>query len=365
MKTISLFSGCGGMDFGIKAAGCDVVFANDVMKYAAETHRKYFKDTDFIHGDIREISNFPSTDLVVGGYPCQSFSMGGNRKPENDPRTYLFKEFARAVEASNPKFFIAENVSGLKSVQNGQWLKQQIDVFEDIGNHGYNTSFKIINSQDYGVPQRRKRLFVIGVRRDLGGYFHFPTETHCKLEDVKKTGLLPHTSHGEVIKHLPKWPSGEFYERPHDPEGHFSWYYMSRNRKAEWNRPSYTVVANFRHTTLHPASPTMKLTWSNLADGFKQRWDFTDHFEHLDHEPEMFKLEEARRLSWREAACIQTFPRGFEPAGDLMRKFEQIGNAVPPKLIEVIAHWLKSEQGLKDYAPTDGVQKKDSQLKLL
>lgn len=364
MKTVSLFSGCGGMDFGLKAAGFDVFFATDVMTAAADTYKKYFPETEFVHNDIRKIETFPHAELVVGGYPCQSFSMGGNRNPEKDPRTYLFKEFARAVEVSNPKFFIAENVSGLKSVQNGQWLKKQIDVFEEIGTFGYNTSFKVLNAQDFGVPQRRKRLFVVGVRKDLGCYFHFPKETHCKAEDVKKSGLLPYSSHGDVIKHLPKWPTGEFYERPHDPDGHFSWYYMSRNRKAEWKRPSFTIVANCRHTTLHPASPTMKLVWSNLADGFKQLWEFTNHFEHLEHVPSMFKLEEPRRLSWREAACIQTFPRDFEPTGDLMRKFEQIGNAVPPKLVEAVAKQLITEQGLKDYRATDSFQIKYEQLNL-
>lgn len=334
------------MDFGVRSAGFDIIFANDILKEAASTHRTYFPESDFSLGDIREIDIFPSSDLVVGGYPCQPFSMGGNRNPANDPRTYLFREFARVVSVVNPKYFIAENVSGLKSVQNGTWLQQQIDIFEKLGKNGYRISWSVLNAQDFGVPQRRKRLFIVGVRKDLGAFFNFPRPTHGSPADAAKLGLIPYTSHGDAIAGLPLWPTGEFYERPHDPEGHFSWYYMSRNRKADWDAPSFTIVANFRHTTLHPASPSMELLWSNLADGWKQGWGFSSEYEHLAKDPSRPILEEARRLSWREAALIQTFPKAFEPAGDLMKKFEQIGNAVPPLLVNHLASALYSEDGL-------------------
>jgi DNA (cytosine-5)-methyltransferase 1 len=336
------------MDFGVREAGGDVVFANDVLKAAAETHKRYFPETDFNLGDIREIDAFPEADLVVGGYPCQSFSMGGNRRPENDPRTYLFREFARTVASCNAKFFVAENVSGLKSVESGRWLQQQVDAYASLGEHGYRIRYQVLDAQDYGVPQRRKRLFIVGVRKDLGLEYEFPEPTHGSTKDVRRRGLLPYTSHGDAIRGLPLWPTGEFYERPHDPEGHFSWYYMSRNRKAAWAEPSFTVVANFRHTTLHPASSTMKLLWSNLADGWKQGWGFSGEYEHLAHDPLLPVLEQPRRLSWREAAAIQTFPQGFEPDGDLMRKFEQIGNAVPPLLAAKIIRPLISGEGLHE-----------------
>jgi DNA (cytosine-5)-methyltransferase 1 len=248
----------------------------------------------------------------------------------------LFKEFARVVGATSPKFFVAENVSGLKSVQDGRWLNTQLDTFNQIGKYGYNIATTVLNARDYGVPQRRKRVFIVGVRKDLGFYYHFPRPTHAKPDLAAKKGLLPYTSHGEAIRHLPIDAPGEFYERPHDPEGNFSWYYMSRNRKANWLEPSFTIVANFRHVTLHPASPTMRLVWSNLADGWKQKWEFTDNYEHLAVDPTLPKLEFPRRLSWREAAAIQTFPNNFEPFGKLERKFEQIGNAVPPKLMAAV-----------------------------
>ncbi len=354
LRAISLFTGCGGMDFALRDSGVDVVFANDIIPETMETCARHFPEVDFHLEDIRNLSKFPAADIVTGGYPCQSFSMGGNRSPGSDPRTYLFREFARVVDKVHPKFFVAENVSGLKSVQDGKWLSLQLDTFNRVGRVGYHIAMALLNARDYGVPQRRKRVLIVGVRKDLGLHYHFPSPTHGKAETAGKTRLLPYTSHGDAIRHLPLDAPGEFYERPHDPEGNFSWYYMSRNRKAPWAAPSFTIVANFRHITLHPASPTMRLVWSNLADGWKQKWEFTDIYEHLSIDKNLPCLEKPRRLSWREAALIQTFPRDFEPAGKLEKKFEQIGNAVPPMLMRAVLKGLIDGTALHDYPGDDG-----------
>lgn len=345
LTTISLFSGCGGMDLGAELAGANIVFSNDNDINACTTLKKHFANTEVVCSDIRRIEKFPNAELVIGGYPCQSFSMGGNRNPEKDARTSLFLEFARCIEKVQPKYFVAENVSGLQKIKKGHFLDQQIKVFETLGSHGYRISFKIIDAKNYGVPQTRKRLFIVGIRRDLRKVFHFPPETHGKPKSRSGT-LIPYTSHGEVIKDLPIWPSGEFYERPHDPQGHLSWYYMSRNRKGNWDGPSYTIVANWRHVTIHPACPTMTLTWSNLADGWKQRWDFSSEYDHIEFNPRRPIIETPRRLSWRECARIQTFPKSFEPYGNVESKFNQIGNAVPPLLAKVIISHLISGEGL-------------------
>jgi DNA (cytosine-5)-methyltransferase 1 len=352
LKAISLFSGAGGMDLGAANVGIETIFANDTMPEAAETHRLNLPGADFVLGDVKGVVKVPQADLVTGGYPCQSFSMGGNRKPQHDDRTQLYEEFGRIVDLVSPRFFVAENVSGLKSLQDGHWLEKQLDLFQGLGrNGGYNISWQVLQAQDYGVPQRRKRLFIVGVRRDLGLFYWFPHPTHAKPADAARHGLLPYASHGDAILGLPLWPTGEFYERPHDPEGHWSWYFMSRNRKAPWDGPSFTVVANFRHVTLHPASSTMRLVWSNLADGFKQKWEFTGEYEHTAGHPDRPVLAEPRRLSWRECALIQTFPKDFEPAGKLERKFELIGNAVPPMLGEAVLRPLVDGTGLRSVAP--------------
>ena len=119
-------------------------------------------------------------------------------------------------------------------------------------------------------------------------------------------------------------------------------------KKKPWDEPSYTVVANWRHITLHPACQTMKLTWSNLADGFKQRWDFSGEYEHLDKDSTRPILETPRRLSWRECSRIQTFQHDFEPVGSVESKFQQIGNAVPPLLAKSIIEPLVDGKGLLD-----------------
>jgi len=344
IRVLSLFSGCGGMDFGIEAAGGSVVFANDISADACATLKKYFPETHVVGGDVSAILSFPAADVVVGGYPCQSFSMAGNRDPDKDDRTSLYKQFLRVIRTVRPKYFVAENVSGLKHLKSGAFLQEQIDAYATAG---YVVSYQIINAREFGVPQSRKRLFIVGVRSDLDQTFVFPMPTHGKSQSSKEgRPLLPYMSHGDAIVGLPAWPAGEFYERLNDPEGHFSWYYMSRNRKAKWNDPGYTVVANWRHVTLHPASPKMNLTWSNLKDGWKQRWDFSDDYDHLSEHPTRIKLEMPRRLSWRECALIQTFDDGFEPFGDAAIKFTQIGNAVPPMLAEVIFRQLFSGLGL-------------------
>ncbi|RYF47031.1 MAG: DNA cytosine methyltransferase [Cytophagaceae bacterium] len=342
IRVLSLFSGCGGMDFGVEAAGGHVIFSNDILLDACKTLEKYFAAADVRNADISKIQTFPNADIVVGGYPCQSFSMAGNRDPKRDERTNLYKQFLRVVSIVRPKYFLAENVSGLKALSNGTFLKEQLDAYDRAG---YSVTYKLLNAKDYGVPQSRKRLFIVGVRKDLNQTFEFPKPTHGKTT-IESGPLLPYASHGDAIKDLPLWPEGEFYHRPHDPAGPFSWYYMSRNRKAKWADPAFTVVANWRHITLHPASPVMTLTWSNLADGWKQRWDFSAHYEHLEGYLEREKLEEPRRLSWRECALIQSFGTDFSPVGEVDSKFTQIGNAVPPKLAQAIFNHLFSGAGL-------------------
>jgi DNA (cytosine-5)-methyltransferase 1 len=345
MKTLALFAGCGGMDLGARTAGAEIIYANEIDLDACMTLGKYFRRTRIDQRNIADVEKFPKADLVIGGYPCQSFSMGGNRDPEKDARTYLYLQFARCLELVQPMYFVAENVSGLKRLQGGTFLEEQHRVLSQAGKRGYRISVQEVDAKNYGVPQTRRRVLLVGVRRDLDRSFLFPEPTHGRAT-TRAPHLVPFTSHGEVIRDLPLWPKGEFYERPHDPEGHFSWYYMSRNRKAPWDGPSYTIVANWRHVTLHPASSVMTLTWSNLADGWKQRWDFSGEYEHVKKDPKRPVLEEPRRLSWRECARIQTFPKDFEPVGDVESKFTQIGNAVPPLLAKIITHHLLSGEGL-------------------
>lgn len=331
----SCFSGCGGLDLGAQIAGFRVVFGNDLDSDSALSFKGLFKKATFAECGIQEVDKIPEADVLTGGYPCQSFSMGGKRAPSADSRSDLYKEFARIIGVVNPKVFVAENVVGLLALDGGSHFRRQIRALRQAG-EGYRISWQRIDAAQFGVPQHRKRVLIVGVRRDLDRRFVFPAPTHG-------AGLLPFTSHGAAIAHLPLWPEGEFYERTAGGSDNFPWYYMSRNRKAPWHSPSFTIVANWRHVSIHPASPMMQLTWSNLKDGFKQRWDFAEEYEHCPEEFGRPRLDRPRRLSWRESSIIQTFPEEFVPAGSTESKYRQVGNAVPPLLSAKIFEAIASE----------------------
>lgn len=345
MKAVSLFSGCGGSDLGASAAGLDIIMANDLYGPSARTYRKYKSkiasdDTDFREGDVAEIEKFPKADCVIGCYPCQSWTMGGPRDPRSDPRSKLYQHFVRALEQSQPKFFVAENVAGMHWLDNGRYLKDQLEAFRTAGK-GYLVTALLLNGKDYGLAADRKRIFLVGVRRDLGLWYHFPAATHGAGK-----GLLPYASHGEAIKALGLGSGADYYQEGSQP---FSWWYMSRNRRRAWTSPGYTVVANWRHVTLHPGSPVMELVESNLADGSFQRWIFTDAYD--ADVPAAFRLEKPRRLTWKECSLLQSFPADMEHEGTLEEKFWQIGNAVPPMLMEAIVKGIVSEESLRERRP--------------
>ena len=344
LVAVSLFCGCAGGDIGATRAGADIIFANDNNADAIATYKKYENllavgNTEVNHGDVSNIKAFPSCDLLLGCYPCQSFTMGGLRAPDNDPRSKLFIQFARCLILSNPKYFITENVPGLAWLNKGKYLNEQLQYFREAGK-GYNITTDILNAKDYGVPQDRRRVFMIGVRKDLALYYWFPSATYGQ----PSSGLLPWASHGNAIAGLPISAEGEYYDYSKEP---FSWWYLSRNRKRRWEEPSYAIQANWRHVPLHPASPTMRMAESNLKDGFKQRWEFTETYDHVEGHAERPILRNPRRLSWRECAAIQTFPIHFEPVGSVASKYWQIGNATPPLLMEVIVRGIVEGTALR------------------
>jgi DNA (cytosine-5)-methyltransferase 1 len=348
LRTVSLFSGCGGSDYGAKLGGASVVFANDINPHAANTYREHKKliaseDVDFREGDIQAIKSFPKCDLLMGCYPCQSFTMGGPRSPSTDPRTKLYREFLRCLKATNPKFFVVENVAGMKWLEDGRYLQEQLASFIDAGK-GYRVSVSVLNAKDYGVPADRKRVFLVGVRKDLLAWYEFPAPTHGPMAKRPRA----HLSHGDAIAHLPLDADGQYYQWGSEE---FSWWYMSRNRRRQWSEPSLTIVANWRHLPLHPASPTLVLAESDLQRGSFQRWEFTDEYDLPADQP---RLDHPRRLSWRECALLQTFPRSLLPTGPLAEKHAQIGNAVPPQLMRAIIKGLVSEASLTDERPANG-----------
>lgn len=308
-KAVSLFSGCGGSDAGVINAGFDVLMANDVLGYAKDVYLANHPETDYVLGDIAKVESFPKSELLVGCYPCQGFSQGGARNPDRKINT-LYKQFARALNTIKPKAFIVENVSGMVRSNFRHLLEDQIKLFTEAG---YVVSAEVLNAVEFGVPQERKRIFIVGIKKSLKSVFHFPEPTHGLGE-----GLLPYVTIQEAIGNMPEWPEGEFYDQK------FHWYYLSRDRRRDWHQPSKTIVANPRHMPLHPLSPP-------LVKLGQDEWQFTTN-------------DRARRFSYREAACLQGFGSDFvfpdTVKGTLNMRYTVAGNAVPPPLFEAVARAL-------------------------
>lgn len=285
--------------------------ANDKLAYARDVYLANQADTDYVLGDVTKITSFPAADLLVGCYPCQGFSQGGVRDPGRKINS-LYLEFARALGQIKPKAFIVENVSGMGRRNFRHLLDDQIKVFAEVG---YRVKADMLNAADFGVAQERRRIFIVGLRSDLGCEYAFPVPTHGNA--------VPHVTIGQALAGMPDWPEGEFYARD------FHWYYLSRDRRRGWDEVSKTIVANPRHMPLHPMSPRLVKREHNV-------WQF--------------EIEgRARRFSYREAARLQGFAAGLvfpdTPAGSLDMRYKVVGNAVPPPLFTAVASALPNVWG--------------------
>ena len=295
---VSLFCGAGGLDIGFERAGFKTIWANDFNKDACETHRRW-SEADVVCGDVTKIDpeTIPDCDVILGGFPCQGFSFGGARRMD-DPRNALYKQYVRIVEHHKPAVFVGENVTGLLTMGGGSVMK---DICEAFSACGYRVFAQSVNAKDYDVPQDRKRIIIAGFREDLG----FDQPFFIQQSENKVTI-------GDVLQHV-RNDAAEAYR------GTFTPRYMSRNRKRDWNEVSFTIPASARHVPLYPGSPDMvKID--------RDKWEFGDG--------------ETRRLSWREAAAIQTFPEDMEFCGDMVSKYRQIGNAVPCNLAYHVGKYI-------------------------
>lgn len=348
---LSLFSGCGGLDLGFELAGLkavmgekvmeeafrdksvfqkninnnvfNTIFVNDIFTEARETYAgnagKYiYMDKS----DIRKIKQFPKADIVLGGFPCPGFSEAGPRLLD-DKRNFLYLHFIRCLMQSKPKLFVAENVKGMTTLGKGEVFKQ---IVEDFAAAGYTIYHKLLSSEEYGVPQIRKRVILVGVRNDIDFEYQYPEPAYG---DEKK-GLKKIVDLRTAIGDLEDNP-GEYFT------GSYSSMFMSRNRKKSWSEPSFTIQASGRQAPIHPGGePMVKVG--------KDKYIFTDG------------EENNRRLSVKEIARIQTFPDWYEFSRGTSNRnenakldlvYKQIGNAVPVRLAlavaEPIAEFAKKE----------------------
>ncbi len=326
MKIVSFFAGAGGLDLGFKKAGFDVIWANEYDKEIWETYEKNHSNTVL---DKRSIVNIPANEVpdcdgIIGGPPCQSWSEAGAARGIKDKRGQLFYDFIRILEEKQPKFFLAENVSGMLISKHSEALEGIKELFRNAG-IGYELSFQMLNASDYNVPQDRKRVFFIGIRKDLNFKYQFPFETFPKInlrtaiEDLRE-GVLPALDYNNTNGKNCKAPNHEFMI------GSFSTIFMSRNRVRSWDEQSFTIQAGGRHAPLHPQAPKMKFIEQNIRV-------FVPGKEHL-----------YRRLSVRECARIQTFPDNFIfHYNKIAAGYKMIGNAVPVNLAKFLANSIKHQ----------------------
>ena len=317
---MSFFAGAGGLDLGFEKAGFDVVWANEYDKDIWETYEKNHKNTILDKRSIVEIASneVPDCDGIIGGPPCQSWSEAGSKRGIADKRGQLFYEFMRILADKKPKFFLAENVSGMLLPAHRVALANIKQMFNDIG---YELSFQLLNVSDYGVPQDRKRVFFIGYRKDLGLKFQFPKATtpENKISLEKAIGDLKDNA---IPAKQGNYTNGDtcLVKNHEYMIGGFSSIYMSRNRVRSWNEVSFTIQAGGRHAPLHPQAPKMKFIEQNVRE-------FVQGQEKL-----------YRRLSVRECARIQTFPDSFTfHYYSVVAGYKMIGNAVPVRMGKVLA----------------------------
>ncbi len=385
-KVVSLFSGAGGLDLGFKQAGFDIIWANDFNKDAVATY-KHNIGNEIILGDITQISSTKipdNIDVVLGGFPCQGFSVANNKRSMSDMRNYLYKELLRVVRDKSPKIFIGENVKGLLSMQNGMVLDMIKKDFQAIG---YHVDYILLNASNYGVPQNRERIILYGNK--IGIYDKLTLKKQNKkittkdaigfLSDVWITNHQITVDNRIINNHIASINvQDKFYARKNPPKQEDICDYLKfwRN-KAELSTKKIDNIFGYAHTAGHwfrkdnnsGSIPNINDWWR-----LKDILNFDDKFDKQVTELELkqIKFEQSlritnwdspsdtitatqpeihinkkRRLSVRECAILQTFPDDFIFTGSLNSMYRQIGNAVPPllakQIAEVIKKWLERD----------------------
>ncbi len=322
-NVVELFAGAGGLALGLEQAGFNTQLTVEIDKWAVETLKYNRPNWNVLQGDIQEISKNgikqflnanDEIDLLSGGYPCQSFSYAGNRLGLEDTRGTLFHDFAVILKELKPKMFFAENVKGLETHNKGQTLKIMLDVFKEVG---YHVDYKVLNSLDYGVAQKRNRIIIIGTRLDIKEkikedyQFPKPHEKQLVLKDILKNvpksecakyndykkSIMSYVSPGGCWRDLPDDVAREYMKASY----HMGGGRTGIARRLSWEEPGLTVLC----------SPAQKQT-------------------------DRCHPDELRPFSIRENARIQSFPDNWTFCGSMAQQYKQIGNAVPVNLAKEV-----------------------------
>ena len=322
LSIVSFFSGAGGLDLGFEKAGFHTIWANEFDTTIWETFEKNFPNARLDRRSITDVSpdEIPDSVGIIGGPPCQSWSEAGAGRGIEDKRGQLFYDYIRILKVKKPKFFLVENVSGILHPKHAKAFNGFLKEFE---NAGYDIFWKLLDANDYNVPENRQRIIIVGYRKDLHKKFVFPEPKKYKptlkdaISDLPEP--LPAKSKNKTNGKL-KIPNHEYMT------GGFSSIFMSRNRVRGWDEPSFTIQAGGRQCPLHPQAPKMKKCETN-------KFEFVKDSEQL-----------YRRLSVRECARVQTFPDDFVfYYTDVAVGYKMIGNAVPVNLAFEIATQIKKD----------------------
>lgn len=390
-NVVSLFSGAGGMDLGFIQAGFDIVWANDYFVEAVETYKNNIGN-HIVFGDITKIESdeIPDDiDIVIGGFPCQGFSIANKNRHENDERNFLYKEMLRIIKDKKPKIFVAENVKGLMTMSKGKILELIKNDFREIG---YSVEAKLLNAAEYGVPQARERVIIIGNR--IGLKNEFPNPTHKLnlndennnlpialstksaigwLSDIPITIKNINYKDGKIYNHIASTNvHDKFWGRKYDiDQAEICDYLKYWRSKSDWSVSKIDDYFGYAHTAGHwfrkdnnSGSIPKPEDWWKLKEilGFDDTYDkqvttlvekeikFEQSLRITNWDrpsdtitatsPEIH-VNKKRRLSVRECAILQTFPNDFIFSGSLSRMYTQVGNAVPVKLANHIANSIK------------------------
>ena len=368
LNSIDLFSGCGGMTLGFGWAGFNSVLASDIDDNCKKTFATNFPEIPFLCGDLSNftkdefdkiISN-TEIDVIIGGPPCQGFSLANKKrnKVSEDPRNKLFYEFVKTINWYNPKSFVMENVKGLLSMESGQVIKQIQNEFENAGEFGYEVRTKVLKASDYGVPQSRERVIIIGIRKDLELIPEFPSKKYQKEVTVD-----------DAISDLPKINAGQGEENmiyPFSPVNDYQ-KFMRKNSKRVFNhiamRHTQRLIDRFK--AIQPGKNLLDV-WETHGAGQRGNPNEKSKIKFSQNNLRLIANKPAptiaasfqsnfihpfldRNFTAREGARLQSFPDDFIFEGMRTKmswekglsQYQQIGNAVPPLMAFEIASTLK------------------------
>lgn len=320
---MGLFAGCGGLDFGFANAGFDIVYSNDINKSVEETYKKNVGHIEIKDVALVDKKALPYADIILAGIPCQPFSTAGKRGSVNDARGNLFKEVVEIVKLKKPKIVLFENVRGFLSAKDSTGNTMPERMQKELDKLGYNFYHKLVNASDYGVPQNRHRVVMLGIRQDLDKGFIFPSP-----EGNKQRLTVKHV----IEKPMPKDENQEVWELSPQarkiiqfiPEGG-SWKNIPDIELPERLKKIRREIVRYRSPNFYRRFSREEIMGTVTAASTPENSGILHPLEN-------------RRYSVREIARFQSFPDSFKFIGvSTSQKYKMIGNAVPVLLAKAIA----------------------------